>query len=313
MPEAALTPAEIADLTRLARRALWAPVETRRAIQAGRVNVVPANFYSTVPLLDEIGTSFEYATPGEEHYNGGLFDPAAMTAEIAAMLPFAAEFDPPLDGDREAPAGFFWRNPAFSFSDAVAYYAMIRRERPRQVVEVGSGFSTLVADMALRRNGEGSLVLIEPYPKPFLRGLATVERLIERPVQAIPVPELAAMVEAAGMWFIDSTHTVKTGSDCLWLYLKVMPALARDVLIHAHDIFLPFGMPRGHAMEKHIYWTEQYLLYAYLLGNSRTRVVFSSTYAQARLRPETDRLMHGRFGGGGGSIWFRQAGADAQR
>jgi Methyltransferase domain len=300
-----LTPAELADLTRLARRAIWAPQATRAALQAARVNITPANFYATIPSVAEVEASFEYAAPFQEHYNGGLFDPERMQAEIGALTRFAAEFDPPVDGDREAPAGFFWDNPAFSYSDAMAYYAMIRRLKPAGIVEIGSGFSTLVADAALRANGHGTLTLIEPYPKPFLRALPTVSELIEAPVQSIPVDRLTQMIEAAGLWFIDSTHTVKTGSDCLWMYLKVMPQLACDVVIHAHDIFLPYGFPRRQILNKHIYWTEQYLLYAYLLDNPRAEVLFSSAYAAKALPEATLQLMHGRWAGGGGSLWFR--------
>ncbi len=296
---------ELRMLTGLARRAVWAAPDTRAALQAARINVTPANFYASIPSLDELDAAFEYRPDEPEPFNGGLFDAGRMEAEIAALVPFAAEFDPPAEGDAADPAGFFWRNPAFSYADAMAYYAMIRRHRPEHVVEIGSGFSTLVADRALRDNGTGRLTLIEPYPKPFLRGLATVRDIIAEPVQNIPVARLAEMVDAAGFWFIDSTHTVKTGSDCLWIYLKVMPALTREVIVHSHDIYLPFGMPRALARDKHIYWTEQHLLYAYLLGNPRAEVLFSSAYADRALPEATARLMQGRWRGGGGSLWYR--------
>ena len=300
-----LTPAELADLTRLARRAIWAPAATRAALQAARVNITPANFYATIPSVAEVEASFEYGAPFQEHYNGGLFDPERVQDEIAAMMVFASEFAPPVHGDRDAPAGFFWDNPAFSYSDAMAYYAMIRRLKPAGIVEIGSGFSTLIADAALRANGHGTLTLIEPCPKPFLRTLPTVSELIEAPVQSIPVDRLTRMIDAAGLWFIDSTHTVKTGSDCLWIYLKVMPQLACEVVVHAHDIFLPYGFPKRQILDKHIYWTEQYLLYAYLLDNPRAEVLFSSAYAANALPEATRQLMHGRWAGGGGSLWFR--------
>lgn len=300
-----LTPAELADLIRLARRAIWAPQATRAALQAARVNITPANFYATIPSVAEVEASFEYAAPFQEHYNGGLFEQTRMRAEIGELIDFASEFTPPAQGDRDAPAGFFWDNPAFSYSDAMVYYAMIRRLKPAGIVEIGSGFSTLIADAALRANGHGTLTLIEPYPKPFLRGLPTLTDLIEAPVQSIPVDRLTRMIDAAGLWFIDSTHTVKTGSDCLWIYLKVLPQLTRDVVVHAHDIFLPYGFPRRQILDKHIYWTEQYLLYAYLLDNPRAEVLFSSAYAARALPEATRQLMHGRWAGGGGSLWFR--------
>jgi hypothetical protein len=301
-----LSAVEFRTLTGLARRAMWAP-ETRAALQAERINISPANFYAPIPALADLDRAFEYRDPDAAPFNGGLFDPDRMAAEIAAMVPFAADFDPPADGDTERPEGFFWRNPAFSWADAMAYYAMIRRHRPAEVIEIGSGFSTLVADRALRDNGQGRLTLIEPYPKPFLRTLPTVDRIIETPVQDIPAADLAAMVDRAGFWFIDSTHTVKAGSDCLWIYLKVMPALAKAVIVHSHDIWLPYAMPVSLIRDRQIYWTEQHLLYAFMLGNPRVEVLFGSAFADRVLPEATAQLMQGRWRGGGGSLWYRIA------
>jgi len=54
-----------------------------------------------------------------------------------------------------------------------------------------------------------------PYPRTFLQRLDTVEKILEQPVQDIGVLNLVDLVESADIWFIDSTHTVKIGSDCL--------------------------------------------------------------------------------------------------
>ncbi|MFN0113429.1 MAG: class I SAM-dependent methyltransferase [Paracoccaceae bacterium] len=299
---------ELRTLSGLARRALWAPPSVRAALQAQNVNITPANFYSAIPSIAEIDRSWEHRRPGEEVFNGGLFDPPALAAWLDRLAPFADEFDPPLDPpdpkDGGAPA-FHWRNPAFSYSDALAYYCTIRALQPEGIVEVGAGFSTLIADLALRRNGHGRLTVIEPWPKPFLRKLETIGSLIEEPVQDVPLARLVGLVEEAGLWFIDSTHTVKSGSDCLWLYLKAMPALSREVVVHSHDIFLPFGFPKGPMQEKQIYWTEQYLLYAYLLDNPRAEVLFSSAYGTARMADRLGAFMGGKYPMGGGSIWYR--------
>lgn len=181
---------------------------------------------------------------------------------------------------------------------------MLRELRPTKVVEIGSGYSTLVADMALRANGFGELILIEPYPKDFLRTLATVSELIERPVQNIPEAELVELINGCQVWFIDSTHTVKTGSDCLYIYLKIMPQVSSDVLCHSHDIYLPYAMPAKLALEKNVFWTEQYLLQAYLLDNPKAQVVFGSAYLY-RDMPELSASFMGGRAGGGGSIWYR--------
>lgn len=308
----ALTEQELDQLVSLAQRALWQDKEVKRHLQANGVNLTPANFYSNLPLVEDIEQSFEYAEEeaGLAPYaTGGLFDRDAILAFTRHIGEYAREFDPPVDGDPDDPQGFFWGNPTFSGSDAMAYYCVLRMLRPRRVLEIGCGFSTLVADMALRANGEGELVCIEPYPMPFLRRVASVAKIIEKPVQAIPVDELVDMVEASQVLFIDSTHTVKIGSDCLYLYLKVLPRVRTEVTCHSHDIFLPYAMPRKWALEMNVFWTEQYLLQAYLLDNPKARILFGSNYLRRAEPQACEALMQGKDRLRGASLWYRLDGA----
>ena len=131
-----------------------------------------------------------------------------------------------------------------------------------------------------------------------------MRELIRKPVQQVSVEFFDAMLEDGDILFIDSTHTVKTGSDCLYLYLKVLPALRNRVIVHVHDVFLPDAMPQSWALEKQIYWTEQYLLLAYLLDNPRTTVWFGSHYHLLQHPGNLADFMYGRAGAGGGSFWF---------
>jgi len=89
----------------------------------------------------------------------------------------------------------------------------------------------------------------------------------------------------------------------------VLPRLSRSVFVHAHDIRLPATFPLNELRDKHVYWTEQYLLMAYLIDNSRTTVEYGSTYHFLRNRQQLNAFMHGRFPAGGGSLWFSQKGA----
>lgn len=189
----------------------------------------------------------------------------------------------------------------------MSYYCVVRHFKPEKIIEIGSGFSTFVADMAIQKNGKGKLVLIEPYPRVFLFDLASVETIIESRVQDIETQEMVELVESATIWFIDSTHTVKSGSDCLYIYLKIMPMIRKNIIVHTHDVALPFGWPASKT-ENHVYWTEQYLLYAYLLDNPKTSVLFGSNYVLKLLPGLSSKLMLDRYPGGGGSIWYAPKG-----
>jgi len=125
-----LTEKELATLIHLAQKALWSDINTRRKIQDHRINIIPANFYSDVPLIDDVINSFEYRTDGDEIYNSGIFDPKKMKNVIDSLSPYSKEFSPPIEGDIQSPNGFFWKNPAFSYSDAMAYYCILRYYKP---------------------------------------------------------------------------------------------------------------------------------------------------------------------------------------
>jgi hypothetical protein len=297
-----LTRPELVSLVQLSRKALRANNETRRTIQSYGVNIVPANFYSSVPGVDDIEHSFEFGYPEGPYNSPAIFDRAAMVEFLDRLDEYADEFDPPQESDAAAPHEYYWKNPAFSYSDAMAYYCMLRLMKPKHVLEIGSGFSTLVASRALRRNGVGKITCIEPFPKPWLEALEIDLR--REPVQGFQADFFNAQLSDGDVLFIDSTHTVKAGSDCLHLYLRILPELKANLTIHAHDIHLPFPLPRSN-FEKHLYWTEQYLLYALLLDNPRVMVLYGSVYHFRLNKAQLDRFMRGRSPCGGASFWFR--------
>ena len=294
----------IAAIVPTLQRLQWAGTRTRAKIQSHGVDVIPSNYYSAVPSIEEIETSFEYREKGAPYLDSGIFDPDALTGTLERLLPFSAEFDPPREGNEEDPAGFFWENSQFSFSDAMAYYCLARMARPPTIVEIGGGFSTLVARRALEKNGSGSLHCIEPYPREFLRG---DRRIALHPVKAqeISAEQLNGLLEDGSILFIDSTHTVKTGSDCLHIYLRLLPKMRSNILVHVHDVFLPFGMPKEWLTKHRLSWTEQYLLLAFLLNSPRTSVLYGSADNDRWNAGLMEKLMGGKWRSGGSSFWFR--------
>jgi hypothetical protein len=279
--------------------------ETRRALNDLGVDVLPSSFYSAVPAVREVEGSFEYAGGNAPFDDSGLFEGDSLRELLEQLLPFASEFDPP----RERPAagdGFHWLNPFFSHADAMACYCLIRLLRPRRILEVGSGYSTMVASAALEKNGQGELVCVEPHPPEFLARLPRVARVEKVLVQELPLTFFAESLADGDILFIDSTHTVKAGSDCVYLYLKALAAIRARVYVHAHDIFLPEALPQRWLLDLNLYWNEQYLLQALLTGNPGYRVRFGSHYHALHNRDLLDRMMAGKAGSDGGSLWFER-------
>jgi hypothetical protein len=299
-----LTQDEFQTLIKLAKKVLWCDRETKRKIQKEGIHIIPARFYSEIPTVEEVENSFEYRDAEGVFNSQKIFNKDRISEFLQKIKVYASEFDPPLHGDVDNPTSFFWKNPAFSFCDAMAYYCIIRHFKPKQILEVGSGYSTLVAKEAIRRNGSGSLMLIEPYPKDFLKNLDEVTTIVTDFIQNISVSKLIEWLNQSDIFFIDSTHTVKTGSDCLYLYLKVIPEIQKQIIIHTHDVQLPFPYPENKIIEQNITWTEQYLLYAYMLDNPKVQVLQSSVYLHNFLLKEAKEFMGNKYGTGGGSIWY---------
>ncbi len=157
---------------------------------------------------------------------------------------------------------------------------MLRGLRPKRMIEIGSGYSSLVT-ARLNRQDLGydlTFTCIEPNPLPFLvDGVAGIDDLIVSKVQDVPL-ELFSELGDGDVLFIDSSHVVKTGGDVPWIYLQILPRLAPGVYIHVHDIFLPHDYPKDWVLNKARGWNEQYLLEGMLTFSAGLEVVFASSW-----------------------------------
>lgn len=204
---------------------------------------------------------------------------------------------------------YYTRNSQFGWLDSRALFVMIRELRPSRVIEVGSGFSSLLtADVNHRFLGDSAeFTCIEPYPRKFLeKGIPGLGQLM---VQRVETVELDFFESLAGgdVLFIDSSHVSKTGSDVNYLVFQVLPRLPAGVLIHFHDIFLPFEYPTDWAIGENRSWNEQYLLRALLMDSKAYKVVFGCSYAHFRF-PD---LVASGLGGkalSGSSFWLEKIG-----
>lgn len=166
---------------------------------------------------------------------------------------------------------FDFDNEYFSGFDAAVYYSLIRHLQPQRVVEIGGGYSTQIANKALARNGAGKLTCIEPYPEERLNGANLDIELITKRVEEIDL-DFFSRLESNDILFIDSSHTVKFGSDVCYEFLEILPSLKPGVWIHVHDIFFPHDYPAEWLIKRRQAWNEQYLLEAFLSFNSRFSV-----------------------------------------
>jgi predicted O-methyltransferase YrrM len=205
------------------------------------------------------------------------------------------------------PVGRWEPNTMFGSVDAAYLRAMLLHHRPKRYVEIGSGYSTAIAlDVADQHLPGLQITCVEPYAdrlRSRLRpGDAARLTLLEQPVQDVSISRLVEGLEVDDVFFIDSTHVVKAGSDVLKLLLRILPELPPGVLIHIHDIHWPFEYPDSWLREGRD-WTEAYFVHAFLAYNDRFPIVLFGDWV-GKEHPAAIPATH--RGAPSGSLWLRK-------
>lgn len=154
-----------------------------------------------------------------------------------------------------------WINNWISPLDSATLYAFIAQGHPKRFCEVGSGNSTKFARRAITDHHlKTEIISIDPKPRAEIDVLC--DQCIRQPVEDLDV-EMFKMLKKGDIFFIDGSHRTFQNSDVTALFLDIIPRLEKGVIVHLHDIFLPYDYP---AEWKTRYYNEQYVLGAYLLA-----------------------------------------------
>jgi hypothetical protein len=252
-------------------------------------------------LLNRIGVF-----PLEDHYYEPLFDTESLRGKLddhprdlpgqdlrvpdqlalLGALRFGDELrDLPRTG--AGPGRFAYDNGNFGPGDAELLYSLLRHRKPKRVLEVGSGFSTLVARAALDRNAsEGAPCrhqCIEPYEMPWLE--STGATVVRRRVEDVD-RSLFQELEAGDVLFIDTSHVIRPLGDVLTLHQQIVPSIPAGVLVHVHDVFTPYDYPERWLVDRICFWNEQYVLESFLQFNPQFRVVLAANLCWRQHREE---------------------------
>ena len=175
-----------------------------------------------------------------------------------------------------APLTYHYHNGSYESGDSEFLYNMVRWHKPRNIIEIGCGLSTLMIQRAVAKNTEEdparktNHICVEPYEASWLEKLqVTVKR---SKVEDLPL-DFFGVLERGDFLFIDSSHVIRPQGDVLFEYLEILPVLKAGVIIHVHDIFSPKDYPREWVVDEGKIWTEQYLLEAFLAYNKSFRVI----------------------------------------
>ena len=200
-----------------------------------------------------------------------------------------------------------WINGFLPGLDGASLYTLVRVRTPRRYLEVGSGSSTKFVARAKRDGGlNTAIVSIDPQPRAEIDALC--DAIIRQPLEAVG-PDAFGELEPGDMVFFDGSHRTFTSSDATVFFLEVLPKLPVGTLVGIHDIFLPDDYPPEWVDR---YYSEQYLLAAYLLADCTwLEPVLAAWYVSShpQLRRRLDRLWDdARFEGverHGGAFWVQ--------
>jgi hypothetical protein len=207
---------------------------------------------------------------------------------------------------------YFSNNDQYGDGDAFCYSGMVKHLKPTRIIEIGSGYSTAVLLDTLRNEGMGAeLLTIDPFPQRFQDLLDSKSHLVPKNVKVSTIPKRVQDVDLNiysdlkrnDILFIDSSHVSKTGSDVNFELFEIFPLLRSGVWVHIHDMFWPFEYPVEWVRQGRS-WNENYLIRAYLTGNSNLKVRFFQQYLYNVHNRDWQRIAAKGVGNPGGGLWL---------
>lgn len=208
--------------------------------------------------------------------------------------------------NENAPA---WNNGFLPGLDIVALYTMIAKSKPKTYIEIGSGNSTKVVRKAIVDNNlDTKVISIDPFPRASIDHLA--DEVIRRPVEDIGDYRFIFKNLGEGdILFIDNSHRCLPNSDVTTCFMDILPYLKDGVIVHVHDIYLPYDYPQFICDR---FYSEQYILAAFLMANSKKyEVLFPAFFVSedsdlsSVLSEMWGSLSSGDIEKHGGSFWFK--------
>ena len=202
-----------------------------------------------------------------------------------------------------------WIGGAICAFDSMALYAMVQKYKPKVYLEIGSGMTTCFANQAIKdAKLKTRIVSIDPKPR------GEIDAICDELIRAgLETYDLAAFdqLEAGDILFFDGSHRSFMNSDVTVFFIDVLPRIKPGVIVHIHDIMLPWDYPDSF---KYWYWNEQYLLAVYLMCSLDNLIPLLPTTWICR-SPEFEPHFTNPFVNlgsdvanlswrGGGSMWF---------
>ena len=229
-----------------------------------KIHITKANYYSPIPELSKLNKN-DY---GKIQSSALKLDKNKFKLYLNQFEIYLKEYMP-------------LTNPGLSRIDSFILFSTIRRQKPKKIIEIGSGFSTKVILSALDFNKKElnlcKLISVEPYPKTFLKEIERSDfQLLTEKIQHVDLD----LFKDADILFIDSSHVSKFNSDVNMEIFQIIPKLKKGAYIHWHDIMIPNDYPEYWIKDGNKFWNENYLVHAFMLFNESFEILWPSRFMQ---------------------------------
>ena len=200
-----------------------------------------------------------------------------------------------------------WNNDFLPALDMVALYTIITEYKPKHIIEIGSGNSTKVIRAAIEdHNIQAKITSIDPAPRADVDRIS--DTVIREGFEFIELNPLIKELQSGDILFIDNSHRILPNSDATVVFTELMHRLKQGVIVHIHDIYIPFDYPKFMCDR---FYSEQYgLMIAILANPSRYKPLFPAYYIsqdpllQTKLNPIWDISDLINSEKHGGSFWI---------
>jgi len=274
---------------------------------------VPVHFYQPIPDIKDLERRKIWEKVNKLH--GIEFIPKKYLKTIKDFgTKYASECDWPNDPTNN-PDDFYLNNSCFSYGCAAVLHCMIRKYKPHNIIEIGSGNSSKIIRDAILLNEKDTkkpinYTIIDPYSNLNKKSFTKNTIIIKEKVEELD-PKFFKILQKNDILFIDSSHVSKIGSDVNFEILEVLPILNKGAFVHFHDVNLPFEYPKVYATNPkfRMFWTESYLLQAFLCCNKDYEIVLPMSYIQQKFDKEFRKAFpssNKAINYGSGSFWIRK-------
>jgi hypothetical protein len=229
------------------------------------------------------------------------------TDEVAALLAALPKYHSAFDSFRDVSknqVGYQFANGFYTSPDTEILYTLVRELQPKRILEIGCGNSTRITRQAILDGSlETKLTCLDPFPR--LDVVKFADALHLNPVEDSPVMALLDALEPGDFLFIDTSHIAAPASDCAYIYCMLLPRIPPGVIVHIHDIFLPYEYPEHFVRGDAATWNEQYLVSIMLQESTFWDALWPGHYLQ-RTMPDFGRHFPHLTDGLAQSLWLRK-------